>query len=180
MVFTQEASEEPPSSPPIQSKSDIAALDPFFFEAFVAYWFSLKGGHVYITPSTNDAGVDVLSISPESIDFIQVKHVSRPGKKIDPAAIQEIRNGADHYMSSVLPPALRSRPKKLWVVTNGKASSRFERDATEHDIRFVGGNELVREAKNSDVRQADISTIQAARSTSLQDLRSEIARLASD
>ena len=175
-VLTEVRSEGPALSPAITSAADLKNMDPDRFEAFVAKCCSLDGGEVFLTPYGGDAGVDVVAVYPEKVECIQVKHVSKPGRKIDPAAIQQIRNGASHYTANLFSPSLRSRRIELKVVSNGRAASRFSREAAELGVVFVGGSELLAQAKSRKITQAEVSAAQAARADSLQALKAELAQ----
>jgi len=161
----------------LKSAGDLEALSPAHFEAFVAAWLGTQNEKVFLTPYAGDAGVDVVALSDGEVTFAQVKHVARRGRKIDDDAVQQVRNGASHYLASVLPPALRNRTPRITVVTNGRANRSFEAKAREYGIEFIGGSALVRSLAGANLTIADVSECEAERVESMRDLKAQMAEM---
>lgn len=161
----------------LKSAGDLEALSPERFEAFVAAWLNTQNEKVFLTPYAGDAGVDVVALSDGEVIFVQVKHVARRGRKIAEDAVQQVRNGASHYLANVLPPVLRERSPRISVVTNGRASRLFEAKAREYGIEFVGGAALVRSLPAANLTMANVSECEAERMESMRALKAKMMEL---
>lgn len=76
------------------SLEDIDKLKPLLFEAFVAALYSKQGYEVYLTPSSNDKGADVVALRTDGNYLIQAKQgVSLVSNK----AVQEIVTAINYY-----------------------------------------------------------------------------------
>lgn len=76
--------------------TDIFNLQPNLFEAYIAALFSNLGKEVYLTPSSNDKGADVVVIDGTESLLIQVKQSKFP---LSLNAVQEIVGAKAYYKS---------------------------------------------------------------------------------
>ncbi len=77
---------------------DLAAMQPRYFEGFVAALWQKRGyGRVYVTP-LQDGGLDVVAIKSRSRDLIQCKTSSTDGTKLDWEAVKDVTGG--HALST--------------------------------------------------------------------------------
>ncbi len=77
---------------------DLAAMQPRYFEGFVAALWQKRGyGRVYVTP-LQDGGLDVVAIKSRSGDLIQCKTSSTDGTKLDWEAVKDVTGG--HALST--------------------------------------------------------------------------------
>ncbi|MDC1294991.1 SNF2-related protein [Myxococcota bacterium] len=154
--------------------SDLAALDPRRFEAFVAAWLQAQGYRAFATPYTGDAGVDALGFGESGPVMVQVKHVQKFSGNVSEDAVQEIRNGGSHYASEVLPSAERSKRQSLWVVTNGSFTGGARRRASEFGVRLIDGKELKKSLARLEVRAGEVTRLDIGRMSSLSELREQL------
>jgi len=155
----------------VSSTADLERMSPDRFEAFVGAWLEKQGFDVFVTPYTGDAGVDVVGIDHEGPVYVQVKHVQKRARKIPEDAVQQVRNGASHYLSSVMPPQFASQAPREWVVTNGRLASSTQRRSREFGVATFDGRSLIRDLKRVEVMERDVTRLNSQRSDSLQKLR---------
>src|SRR5690606_1768561 len=69
-------------------------LTPTLFEAFIAALYSKKGYQVYLTPNSNDRGVDVVALKDTGNLLLQVKQSQ---SALSNNAIQEVFTAKTYY-----------------------------------------------------------------------------------
>jgi hypothetical protein len=168
--------EELPDSQPMDSTDTLVALTPDRFEALVASWFEKRGYAAFLTPYTNDAGVDVLAINESEVCCVQVKHVARKGGKVDEKAVLQVLNGSSHYYVDVLPKSLGARRRRMLVVTNGRASRKLDGAAAKAGVEFVGASALTKDLRALGITTADVAARELGRCASLRTLKVDLAK----
>ncbi|MCR9096311.1 MAG: restriction endonuclease [bacterium] len=161
---------------PIDSSSQRSDMSPDRFEAFVAAWYRAQGHEVVLTPYSGDGGIDVLAVKNGRISFIQAKHVGEPDRRIPDDAVDQVRNGASHYLSTYIPDG-HSRSYSLVVATNGRASRLLKKSAVEHEVELIRGRDLVRSFRRSPIEAGEPTRLELSRLGSLEELTERVVPL---
>ncbi len=80
------------------NKEHLEGISPNLLEAFAAFYFSSLGyRHVFITPQSDDKGVDVVAINGHEGILIQCKSSRSSNKDLGWDAIKDVVGGTAHY-----------------------------------------------------------------------------------
>ena len=143
------------SGPPLTIE-DADALDPAFFEAFVATLFQAQGYRVELTPFSGDKGADVIAYQNQgeaSGLLIQVKQRKEGGKPGD-NAVDEIIAAKPFYeekYDSTFQPI---------VITNREFTKRARRHGAANHVSTYGRKWLRRSLRQHPVTWAEVNLCQ--------------------
>ncbi len=135
---------------------DLDRLNPNLFEASIAVLYKKQGFEVYLTPYSNDKGVDVVVLKNGENYLIQVKQTR---SLVGNEAIQEIFTAKKYYENKF------SEQFNLLTVTNNDYSSSAKILAKTNDIQLFNRNHLEILMNTNDITIQDINKIESQRMT---------------
>ena len=138
------------------SMLDIDRLNPNLFEASIAVLYKKQGFEVFLTPYSNDKGVDVVVLKNGENYLIQVKQTS---SLVGNETIQEICTAKKYYENKF------SEQFNLLTVTNNDYSSSAKILAKANDIQLFNRNYLETLINANDITIQDINKIESQRMT---------------
>lgn len=138
------------------SLTDIDRIYPHLFEASIATLYKKQGFEVYLTPYSNDKGVDVVVLKKGENYLIQVKQTK---SLVGNDAIQEICTAKNYYEGKF------SEQFNLLTVTNNDYSSSAKILAKANDIQLFNRNHLENLIKTNDITLQEINKIESQRMT---------------
>lgn len=142
------------SNPSAMTILQVDKLNPNLFEAFVAALYYKQGFNVFLTPYTNDKGVDVVAMKNGENILFQAKQSS---SIVGNDAIQEICTAKNYYES-------RFKEKfELRVISNGNYSSSAEVLARTNHILLIDRNQLNKFVSEVSVTIKDVIEIEGQR-----------------
>lgn len=112
---------------------DIDRLNPNLFEAYTAALYKKQGFETYLTPYSNDKGVDVVAMKTGENYLFQVKQTK---SLVGNEAIQEICTAKNYYEN------VFKVKFNLFVITNSNFSSSAETLAMANNIKLIKRNQL--------------------------------------
>ena len=135
---------------------DIDRLNPNLFEASIAALYKKQGFEIYLTPYSNDKGVDVVVLKNGENYLIQVKQTK---SLVGNEAIQEICTAKKYYENKF------NEQFNLMTVTNNDYSSSAKILATTNDIQLFNRNLLEILINTNDITIQEINKIESQRMT---------------
>ncbi len=144
------------SKPKVQTITDIDRLNPNLFEATIGALYNKQGFEVYLTPYSNDKGVDVVVLKNGENYLIQVKQTK---SLVGNEAIQEICTAKKYYEDKF------KEQFKLLTITNNDYSSSATILAKSNDITLLNRGHLENLIANNDITIQDINKIESQRMT---------------
>ena len=138
------------------SLQDIDRLNPNLFEASIAALYKKQGFEIYLTPYSNDKGVDVVVLKNGENYLIQVKQTK---SIVGNDAIQEICTAKKYYESKF------NEQFNLLTVTNNDYSSSAKILANTNNIQLFNRNHLENLINTNDITIQEIYKIESQRMT---------------
>jgi len=138
------------------SLTDIDRLNPNLFEACIATLYKRQGFEIFLTPYSNDKGVDVVVLRNGENYLIQVKQTK---SLVGNEAIQEICTAKNYYESKF------NEQFKLLTVTNNDYSSSAKILAKSNDIQLFNRIQLENLINTNDITIQEINKIESQRMT---------------
>jgi HJR/Mrr/RecB family endonuclease len=135
---------------------DIDRLNPNLFEASIAALYKKQGFEIYLTPYSNDKGVDVVVLKNGENYLIQVKQTK---SLVGNEAIQEICTAKNYYENKF------NEQFNLLTVTNNDYSSSAKILAKTNDIQLFNRNHLENLINTNDITIQEINKIESQRMT---------------
>ena len=135
---------------------DIDRFNPNLFEASIAALYKKQGFEIYLTPYSNDKGVDVVVLKNGENYLIQVKQTK---SLVGNEAIQEICTAKNYYENQF------SEQFKLLTVTNNDYSSSAKILAKANDIHLFNRVDLENLINKNDITIQEIHKIESQRMT---------------
>lgn len=135
---------------------DIDRLNPNLFEASIAALYKKQGFEIYLTPYSNDKGVDVVVLKNGENYLIQVKQTK---SSVGNDAIQEICAAKNYYENKF------SEKFNLLTVTNNDYTSSAKILAKTNDIQLYNRNNLENLINTNDITIQEINKIESQRMT---------------
>lgn len=123
------------SKPTPLTIKQIDKLNPNLFEAYVAALYSKQGFQVYLTPYSNDKGVDVVALKDGENYLFQAKQTK---SLVGNDAIQEIYAAKNYYENKF------AEKFQLHVISNSNFSSSAEILARSNQVAIIKRNSLDR------------------------------------
>ncbi|WP_443938220.1 SNF2-related protein [Pedobacter sp. MW01-1-1] len=144
------------SKPKVQTLTDIDRLNPNLFEATIGALYKKQGFEVYLTPYSNDKGVDVVVLKNGENYLIQAKQTK---SLVGNEAIQEICTAKKYYED-------RFKEKfKLLTITNNDYSSSATILANSNEITLLNRRYLENLVTENNITIQDINKIESQRMT---------------
>ncbi len=144
------------SKPKVQAITDLDRLNPNLFEATIGALYNKQGFEVYLTPYSNDKGVDVVVLKNGENYLIQAKQTK---SLVGNEAIQEICTAKKYYEDRF------KEQFKLLTITNNDYSSSATILAKANDITLLNRGHLENLIANNDITIQDINKIESQRMT---------------
>jgi len=144
------------SKPEIQTIKDIDRLNPNLFEATIGALYQKQGFQVYLTPYSNDKGVDVVILKNGDNYLIQAKQTK---SLVGNGAIQEICTAKKYYEDKF------KEKFKLLTITNNNYSSSAVILAKSNDIELINRENLMTLVIQNSITINDIHKIESQRMT---------------
>lgn len=146
------------SKPKVQTITDIDRLNPNLFEATIAALYNKQGFEVYLTPYSNDKGVDVVVLKNGENYLIQAKQTK---SLVGNEAIQEICTAKKYYEDKF------KGQFKLLTITNNDYSSSAVILAKSNDIKLFNRGHLEKLVIENSITIQDINKIESQRMTKI-------------
>ncbi len=146
------------SKPNVQTITDIDRLNPNLFEATIAALYNKQGFEVYLTPYSNDKGVDVVVMKNGENYLIQAKQTK---SLVGNEAIQEICTAKKYYEDKF------KEQFKLLTITNNDYSSSAVILAKLNDIKLLNRGHLEYLVIENSITIQDINKIESQRMTKI-------------
>lgn len=146
------------SKPKTQTITDIDRLNPNLFEATIAALYNKQGFEVYLTPYSNDKGVDVVVLKNGENYLIQAKQTK---SLVGNEAIQEICTAKKYYEDKF------KEQFKLLTITNNDYSSSAVILAKSNDIKLFNRGHLEKLVIENSITIQDINKIESQRITKI-------------
>jgi HJR/Mrr/RecB family endonuclease len=135
---------------------DLDRLNPSLFEASIAALYKKQGFEIYLTPYSNDKGVDVVVLKNGENYLIQVKQTK---SLVGNEAIQEICTAKNYYENKF------NEQFNLLTMTNNDYSSSAKILAKTNDIQLFNRNHLENLINTNDITIQEIYKIESQRMT---------------
>lgn len=142
------------SKPKIQTITDIDRLNPNLFEATIAALYKKQGFEVYLTPYSNDKGVDVVVLKNGENYLIQAKQTK---SLVGNEAIQEICTAKNYYEDKF------KEQFNLLTITNNDYSSSATILAKSNNIKLLNRGHLENLINQNNITIQDINKIESQR-----------------
>jgi len=142
------------STPKIQTITDIDRLNPNLFEACIAAYYIKQGFEVYLTPYSNDKGVDVVAFRNGENYLIQAKQTK---SLVGNEAIQEVCAAKKYYEDKF------KESFRLLTITNNNYSSSAIILAKHNNIEILNRNHLENLIATNDITIKDINRAESRR-----------------
>jgi len=146
------------SKPKVQTITDIDRLNPNLFEATIAALYNKQGFEVYLTPYSNDKGVDVVVLKNGENYLIQAKQTK---SLVGNEAIQEICTAKKYYEDKF------KEQFNLLTITNNDYSSSAVILAKSNDIKLFNRGHLEKLVIENSITIQDINKIESQRMTKI-------------
>ncbi|ANO47986.1 helicase SNF2 [Flavobacterium columnare] len=144
------------SKPKIQTLTDIDRLTPNLFEATIGALYNKQGFEVYLTPYSNDKGVDVVVLKNGENYLIQAKQTK---SLVGNDAIQEICTAKKYYEDRF------KEQFQLLTITNNDYSSSATLLAKSNDITLLNRGHLENLVTDNCITIQNINKIESQRMT---------------
>jgi SNF2 family DNA or RNA helicase/HJR/Mrr/RecB family endonuclease len=138
------------------SLSDIDRLHPNLFEASIAALYKKQGFEVYLTPYSNDKGVDIVVLKNGENYLIQAKQTK---SLVGNDAVQEICAAKKYYENQF------KEQFKLMAITNNDFSSSAMILAKSNEIELFNRTHFENLINNYDITLKDINKVESQRMT---------------
>ena len=142
------------SMPKLQTLVDIDRLNPNLFEATIATLYAKQGFVVYLTPYSNDKGVDVVVLKKGENYLIQVKQTK---SLVGNDAIQEICTAQKYYENKF------SEKFNLQTITNNDYSSSAKILGNSNGIQLLNRHHLESLLNSTPITIQEISKTESQR-----------------
>jgi len=139
-----------------QTIGDIDRLNPNLFEASIASLYKKQGFDVFLTPYSNDKGVDIVIMRNGENYLIQAKQTK---SLVGNSAIQEIYTAKKYYEDKF------KEQFNLLVITNNDYSSSARILAKLNNIELLNRVNLEKLIKQNNITLEDINKIESQRMT---------------
>lgn len=146
------------SKPKVQTITDIDRLNPNLFEATIAVLYNKQGFEVYLTPYSNDKGVDVVVLKNGENYLIQAKQTK---SLVGNEAIQEIYTAKNYYEDKF------KERFNLLTITNNDYSSSAVILAKSNEIKLFNRGHLEKLVIENSITIQDINKIESQRMTKI-------------
>lgn len=133
---------------------DIDRLNPNLFEASIAALYKKQGFEIYLTPYSNDKGVDVVVLKNGENYLIQAKQTK---SLVSNSAVQEICTAKNYYENHF------KENFSLMVFTNNDYSSAAKILAKSNDIHLFNRIQLENLINTNDITIQEINKIESQR-----------------
>ena len=133
---------------------EVDKLNPSLFEAYLAALFAKQGFQVYLTPYSNDKGVDLVIIKKGENYLLQAKQTK---SLVGNEAVQEIYAAKIYYEEKFM------EKFKLEVITNSDFSSSAETLSRANQVSLIRRNQLETLISNNVVTMQDVFTQESHR-----------------
>ncbi len=140
----------------VQTLTDIDRLNPNLFEATIGALYKKQGFEVYLTPYSNDKGVDVVVLKNGENYLIQAKQTK---SLVGNEAIQEICTAKKYYEDRF------KEQFKLLTISNNDYSSSATILAKSNDITLLNRGHLENLVTENSITIQDINKIESQRMT---------------
>lgn len=128
--------------------NDVDNLHPLLFEAFVSSLYSKLGYEVFLTPNSNDKGVDVVAIGDNGENFLfQVKQSK---SLVGINAVQEVHTAKNYYESKF------KTVFKSAIITNSNFTSSCEVLSRSNNIELVKRSHIERYLLHNEISIQDV------------------------
>jgi len=144
------------SQPKVQTITDIDRLKTNLFEATIGALYNKQGFEVYLTPYSNDKGVDVVVLKKGENYLMQAKQTK---SLVGNEAIQEICTAKKYYEDRF------KEQFKLLTITNNDYSSSATILAKYNNITLLNRGHLENLIANNDITIQEINKIESQRMT---------------
>lgn len=144
------------SKPKVQTLTDLDRFNPNLFEAAIGALYKKQGFEVYLTPYSNDKGVDVVVLKNGENYLIQAKQTK---SLVGIEAIQEICTAKKYYEDRF------KEQFKLLTITNNDYSSSSKILAKSNDITLLNRGHLENLVTENSITIQDINKIESQRMT---------------
>ncbi len=134
--------------------NQIDKLDPYLFEAYIAALYRKQGYQVYLTPCSNDKGVDVVALKNGENYLFQAKQTK---SLVGNEAIREICTAKNYYEEKF------KERFYLIVISNSDFTSSSETLARTNQINLVKRNQLHKLIEKNDVTIQDVNRQESQR-----------------
>lgn len=142
------------SNPSPLSLKQIDKLQPNLFEAYIAALYTKQGFQVYLTPYSNDKGVDVVAMREGENYLLQAKQtISLVGNE----AVQEIYTAKNYYEGKF------GESFKLAVISNSNFSSSAETLSRTNQVHLIRRSQLEKMISEYGVTIQDVNKHQSQR-----------------
>lgn len=142
------------SRPKVQTLTDIDRLNPNLFEATIGALYNKQGFEVYLTPYSNDKGVDVVVMKNGENYLIQAKQSK---SLVGNTAVQEIFAAKNYYENSF------KERFSLLVITNNDYSSSALILAKSNNVVLLNRENLENLIIANKITIADINKLESQR-----------------
>jgi len=142
------------SKPRVLSLSDIDRLNPNLFEASIGALYKKQGFEIYLTPYSNDKGVDVVILKRGENYLIQAKQTK---SLVGNEAIQEICTARKYYEDKF------KEKFNLLTITNNNFSASAMILAKSNDINLINRQQLEIMINTNDISLKDINIVETQR-----------------
>lgn len=129
-------------------------LTPNFFEAYIAALYTLQGFQVFLTPYSNDKGVDVVAIKDGENYLLQAKQTK---SLVGNEAIQEIYTARNYYEGRF------NEKFKLVVISNSDFSSSAEALSRTTEIILIRRSQLDKMSNEIEVTIEQVNRCESQR-----------------
>ena len=123
-------------------------MNPLLFEAYVAALYTKQGFQTYLTPSSNDKGVDVVALSSGRNLLIQAKQTT---SKVGIEAVQEICAAKRYYEGKF------SERFELAILSNSDFWPSAEVLAVANQIELIRRQDLMEMMSENDVTIQEVN-----------------------
>ena len=148
----------------------IRTINPYEFEALTAALYHKEGYKVFLTPKSQDCGVDVVAIKDKKILLIQCKHTINTGNQ-GLNTIDEILNARNYYSSKIF---CSDNYRECYFEPICITNSNFARDAQKYsqdcDVKLIQERELKCMLERHLITRSDIYQFEGQRLNSVNEL----------
>lgn len=143
--------------------AELAAMDPFDFEAALAALYEAEGHRVVLTAKGNDGGADVIAVRNGEALLVQGKHASG-GDAVDIRAVADVLAAGDLYG-----PRLRARRWAAVIASNAPADRDVVREAQERGVELLTHDRLLKRFEAAGVTRSAVRAVAATRAGNFED-----------
>lgn len=155
----------------IENFSHLTLLSPSDFELATSLVFKDEFEFVFVTPVSNDRGVDLVAIKEGEVVLVQCKHTSRYDGEVNSDPVDELFDGFIHYRKHVLDVVPTYWPIRLVGVTNGFFDNEIRTKADMQEIKLLDGAKFKAKWQSQPRSFEVMKNAESARVKSLNDLR---------